>query len=141
MPDNNVDWLVLGDINMIRKQEDRNKLGANFAKMMFNNAISSLRLNEILLQGRKFIPSLICNPHLCWKSWIGSSPLAKALDMIPSDHTPCIVSISTVITKSKVFRFENYWLLHDQFAGIVSLASYCSTLRWCKMYYSQVSSF
>ena len=33
-------------------------------------------------------------------------PLAKT----PSDHVPCVVSIDTNIPKSKVSRFENFWV-------------------------------
>jgi hypothetical protein len=32
-----------------------------------------------------------------------------------SDHSPCLISISTDIPKAKIFKFENYWLLHDEF--------------------------
>jgi hypothetical protein len=55
-------------------------------------------------------------------SWTLTYPntSSKALDMTPTDHTPCVISISTVIPRSKVFRFENFWLLSEQFAGIVS---------------------
>lgn len=111
--------------------------------MMFNDAISTLGLNEILLQGRKFNwsnmqPSPLLE-KLDWvftsSSWTLSYPStsAKALEMIPSNHTPCIVFISTVIPKCKSsdlritgsfffwdFFFENYWLLQEQFACIVS---------------------
>jgi hypothetical protein len=40
--------------------------------------------------------------------------------MAPSDHTPCVVSIATDIPKSRIFRFENFWLLDDQFLGILA---------------------
>lgn len=54
MPDN-VDWLVVGDFNFIRKAEDRNKPGANINEiLMFNEAISSLDPVEIPLKGRTF---------------------------------------------------------------------------------------
>jgi hypothetical protein len=36
-----------------------------------------------------------------------------------SDHTPCLISISTDIPKAKVFRFENYWLLHEEFMQVM----------------------
>ena len=97
---------------------------------MFNEVIGLLGLNEIVLQGRKFtwsnkqpFPLL---EKLDWvftsSSWILSYPntSAKALDMTPSDHTPCVISISTTIPRSKVFKFENYWMLNDQFAEIVA---------------------
>lgn len=50
-----IDWLIVGDFNLMRKQEDRNKEGVIFAEMfMFNDAISALGLIEIVLQGRKY---------------------------------------------------------------------------------------
>lgn len=50
-----VHWLVVGDFNLIRKPEDRNRPGGNTSEMLlFNNAISSLGLVEIPLHGRKF---------------------------------------------------------------------------------------
>lgn len=49
------DWLVLGDFNLIRRPENRNKEGGNVTEMfLFNEAISALGLNEIHLQGRKY---------------------------------------------------------------------------------------
>lgn len=44
------DWMVLGDFNLIRKIEDRNKPGGDIAEMFrFNAAISQLGVNEIVL--------------------------------------------------------------------------------------------
>jgi hypothetical protein len=40
--------------------------------------------------------------------------------MVPSDHCPCIVSISTQIPKNKIFRFENFWLKHPDFQNVLS---------------------
>jgi hypothetical protein len=34
---------------------------------------------------------------------------------------PCLVSISTNIPKTKIFRFENYWVMHDEFMEKVAL--------------------
>ena len=45
-------------------------------------------------------------------------PLAKPI----SDHIPCMIKIGTSIPKSKVFRFENYWLKHSSFKDIVQAA-------------------
>ena len=54
MPDT-IDWMNLGDFNLIRRQENRNKPGGNVNEMLlFNEAISLLGLNEIPLQGRKY---------------------------------------------------------------------------------------
>jgi hypothetical protein len=38
-------------------------------------------------------------------------PLAK----ITSDHIPCKIAINTKIPKSKIFRFENFWVKHNDF--------------------------
>jgi hypothetical protein len=49
------DWLVVGDFNLMRKHEDRNKLGGNLREMMeFNAAISNQRLEELRLHGAKY---------------------------------------------------------------------------------------
>ena len=41
--------------------------------------------------------------------------------METSDHVPCLMKISTAIPKSHVFRFENYWLHHEDFLQQVTL--------------------
>jgi hypothetical protein len=40
--------------------------------------------------------------------------------MEPSDHVSCVVSINTLIPKSTIFRFENYWMEHEHFLAVVS---------------------
>jgi len=118
MPDN-MDWLILGDFNLIRRPENRNKEGGNIMEMfLFNEAISALGLNEITLQGRKYTWSnKQASPlleKLDWaftsNSWLLSylDTSLSALDMTPSDHCPCVVKISSHIPKSAIFRFENY---------------------------------
>jgi len=79
-----------------------------------------LGLNEIVLQGRKFTWSNMQQPPLLEKldwvftsnSWGISYPTTsvRALDMIPSDHCPCVVHISTSIPRNSVFKFENFGL-------------------------------
>ena len=54
MPED-LNWLVIGDFNLIRRPEDRNKEGADVQEMfLFNDAISTLGLVEIPLLGRQF---------------------------------------------------------------------------------------
>lgn len=49
MPDD-TDWLLLGDFNLMRSPDDRNKPGGNVSEMsLFNEAISALRLVELPL--------------------------------------------------------------------------------------------
>lgn len=48
-------WLVMGDFNLIRSPDDRNRPGGNTSEMLaFNNAISALGLIELPLKGRKY---------------------------------------------------------------------------------------
>lgn len=128
---NEINWLVVGDFNLIRKPEDRNRLGSSPREMLlFNNAISTLGLVEIPLHGRKYTwtnkqqPPLL--ERLDWffssQSWTLSYPLtiAHSLIMETSDRWPCVVEMKTSIPKGRIFRFENYWLSHPDFLTIVS---------------------
>jgi hypothetical protein len=49
--------------------------------------------------------------------WITSYPgsMVTTLSRDVSDHHPCLISMTIDIPKSKVFQFENYWLLHEDF--------------------------
>lgn len=48
-------WMVVGDFNLIRRQEDRNKPGGDINIMMaFNEAISHLYLVELPLHRQKY---------------------------------------------------------------------------------------
>jgi exonuclease III len=53
---NDVDsWLIVGDFNLLRKPENRNRPGGDVTEMlMFNDAISSLGLIELPLYGRAY---------------------------------------------------------------------------------------
>src|SRR4051812_13762505 len=46
------------------------------------------------------------------------NPLGKPV----SDHTPCSMIIQTTIPKSKLFRFESYWIAHPGFMELVEHA-------------------
>jgi len=126
-----LNWVFLGDFNLIRKTKDRNKLGGDLAAMFsFSAAISHLGITEIVLQGRKFTRSnMQPSPLLEKLGWVfttsswalsHSSTTTQALDMIPSDHCPCVVSISTQNPSNKIFRFENLWIQHLDFQNILA---------------------
>ena len=99
---------------------------------MFNEAISSIGLNEIKLSGKKYTWSNLQDSPLLeqldWvfvsSTWLNSYPntTARLLTMQPSDHNPCVVNISTDIPKSKIFRLENYWMHHNHFLPIIQNA-------------------
>jgi hypothetical protein len=124
------DWLVVGDFNLLRKPEDRNRSGGNISEMLeFNAAISNQRLEELKLYGTKYIwTNKQLSPlleRLDWffasVAWLTNYPgsFVSSLSRDTSDHTPCLISISTDVPKAKVFRFENYWLLHDDFMQVM----------------------
>ena len=87
-----------------------------------------LGLIEIPLHGKQYTwTNKQFNPlleRLDWfftsSSWTTKYPrtLVKALVMETSDHWPCVVEISTTIPQSSIFRFENYWLSHEEFPQV-----------------------
>lgn len=72
--DNDADWLIVGDFNLIRNEDNRNKPGGNINEMMgFNAAISNLGLVELPLQGKRFLGQ-IGRITLYYFDFIGSLP-------------------------------------------------------------------
>lgn len=68
MPDN-VEWLLVGDFNLYRNPEDRNRPGADFAEMLlFNEAISALGLVELSLKGQRYTWTNKQHPPLLQRS-------------------------------------------------------------------------
>jgi hypothetical protein len=52
---NDEDWIIMGDFNLYRVLENRNREGANTNDMfIFNSMISHLVLKEIALHGKKY---------------------------------------------------------------------------------------
>jgi hypothetical protein len=110
-----MDWLLVGDFNLIRRPSDRNKPKGNVQEMFrFNEVISNLRLQELLLQGHKFTwTNKQESPLLERLEWFffASVPLitnypgsvASTLSRDVSDHHPCLISMTSDIPKSKGF--------------------------------------
>ncbi|XP_073355017.1 uncharacterized protein [Aegilops tauschii subsp. strangulata] len=126
----NENWLLLGDFNFIRSTANRNKPGGDAADMLlFNEIIHAQSLMELPVKGRSYTWSnMQDDPLLEQLDWFFSSsnwttvfpntmvlPLGKPV----SDHIPCVVTIESKIPKSKLFRFENYWVNHEGFSDIV----------------------
>lgn len=55
------------------------------------------------------------------QEWISHFPGTKSHTLIRdvSYHVPWLVEIKTCIPKPKIFRFKNYWLLHDNFLSVL----------------------
>lgn len=134
MPDS-MDWLIVGDFNLYRNPEDRNRDGANYPDMlMFNDAVNSLGLIEPPLKGQRFTWTNKQHPPLLERldwfftsiSWTTTYPNTSisTLVMETSDHVPCLISISMFIPKGSIFWFENYWLHHEDFFNQVQLGWY-----------------
>ena len=129
MPDD-IDWLVVGDFNLYKNPEDRNKPDADVAEMLlFNNAISMLGLVELPLKGKRFTwsnkqfsPLLECLDWFftstCWTLNYPHS-YVTTMSMETSDHTPCLISINTSIPRSHIFHFKIFWMQHDDFISQV----------------------
>jgi len=65
MPDEQ-DWIIVGDFNLMRSPNNRNRLGGDVTKMLlFNEAISSLGIVELPLQGKVSL-GRINSTLLCW---------------------------------------------------------------------------
>lgn len=75
-----VDWIILGDFNLYRYPENRNREGADHIEMfLFNSAISHLGLTEIPLQGKKNLLGQTCRALPCLRDWIGCLPTIVGL--------------------------------------------------------------
>jgi hypothetical protein len=125
-----MDWLVFGDFNFMRKLSDMNKPGGDVNDMLLSSvAISNLGLIELPLKGRKFTWSNMQQDPLLerldWfftsRTWTLAYPSTFVFTLVKptSDHVPCVIAIGTKIPRSRIFRFENYWLEHSVFKQIV----------------------
>jgi exonuclease III len=125
-------WIFLGDFNMIRYPENRNKPGGDPIRMLnFNSAISQLGLQEIPLKGQAFTWSnmqrLALPEKLDWcfvsHAWSSNFPATSAHTLVrgTSDHVPWVVNVQINVPKPPIFRFENHWLqfkeCHSIFQG------------------------
>lgn len=110
-----ISWLIMGDFNLIRRPEDRNKEGGDPQEMfLFNEAISNLGLVEIPLQGRRFTwTNKQTEPLLERLDWFFSSAswtlrypntVARSLIMETSDHWPWVIEANTLIPKGQDFQ-------------------------------------
>ena len=122
--------MILGDFNLIRGPDNRNKPGGDPNSMMiFNNIIINLDLVEIPLKGRSFtwsnkqdIPLL---EKLDWvftcSHWTNTYPCTMAFPLakITSDHVPIKVQMESNIPKSNIFRFAEFWTKFNGFMEVV----------------------
>lgn len=105
------DWLIVGDFNLYRSVDDRNKPGGDAGDMqMFNNLISDLDLVDIPFSGRCFTWSnMQLDPLLIKLDWVFCndnwslkypSTIVQSLSRPISDHTPFVISFGGNIPRS-----------------------------------------
>jgi hypothetical protein len=113
-------WIVMGDFSLIRCPENRNRPDGNVNEMLlFSDVISHLDLVEVPLKNRAFTWSNMQSNCLLEKldwifnssSWTLTFPntMSYALSHATSDHVPYVAQMDTIVLKSNVFRFENFW--------------------------------
>jgi hypothetical protein len=124
-------WILMGDFNLIRSPENRNRGGGdNNNMLLFNSIIQHPDLEEIPLKGRAFSWSnMQLDPLLEKLNWIFTSSewtstypdtMAIPLAKLSSDHIPIQVKIGNAITRANIFRFEEFWLDIDGFGELVA---------------------
>lgn len=127
------DGLILRDFNYIRSPNNRNKSGGDVNDMFtFNDFIREQCLTELLTKGRNFTWSnMKQDPLLEQLDWFFTmlnstatfpNTIVNPLGCPISDHIPCNVVIQTTIPKSKLFRFETFWISHPGFLDLVTQA-------------------
>jgi hypothetical protein len=109
------DWLLIGDFNLIRSPENRNRPGGNFNEMwLFNDLIQHLDLVEISFQGRYFTWSNMQYNALLEKldwvftsaSWSLSYPDTKVLPCVSTYFRPCIICRASQHSSAQIPNFQ-----------------------------------
>jgi hypothetical protein len=100
--------------------------------LLFNDIIRAQNLIDLPLNGATFTWSNMQTEPLMerldWfltsNNWTSVFPntSVQALARPVSDHTPCLISIQSSIPRSKVFRFEIFWVQHPGFKKTVQAA-------------------
>lgn len=98
---------------------------------LFNDLISSLDLVELPFNDRTFtwsnmqsdpllikLDQVFCSPS---QNFVHPSTEVHPLDRPISDHIPFVITFGSSIPRSNIFRFENFWIEHEDFLKIVDL--------------------
>ncbi|KAG6714358.1 hypothetical protein I3842_05G199000 [Carya illinoinensis] len=125
-----IPWVVIGDFNVIRSNEER--VGGNSRLRMamdeFNCCIHSCGLIEWRLEGKQLS---WCNGRQgLARSWAKldrilvnnfGGAVGRLLNRRTSDHSPIVLQLSSINNRygSSPFRFQNMWTLHLGFLTLV----------------------
>jgi exonuclease III len=131
-------WMIAGDFNMIRYSHEKNNANFRLAEAeAFNQCVDDMNLIELPLIDRSYTwsnkrstPTLERLDrvfiNLAWDEILPSTILSS-LTRTTSDHVPLRVDVSTVIPKSNLFRFENYWVKAAGFQDVLTSVWACRT--------------
>jgi hypothetical protein len=123
-------WIVLGDYNLIYKDEDKNNGNLNRALMgRFRRLINDLGLKELPLHGRKFTwsnqqdsPTLVrLDRVFCSVDWEHLFPnsLLQSTATVGSDHCPLLLGLHDNKPGKPRFHFESFWTKLEGFQEAV----------------------
>jgi len=119
-------WILAGDFNLVRNSAEKNTGTLNVPLCShFNDTLDRLGVVELPLLDRLYtwsnkrsspvlarLDRVFVNHEQC-----SSYPNTTLTSLVrpTSDHTPLLISISSTIPKTNLFRFENAWLLNNSF--------------------------
>jgi exonuclease III len=123
-------WLILGDFNLIYKEQDKNNNRLNRRLMSrFRRALNYIEVKEVHLTGRKFtwsngqrIPTLTRIDRVfyspAWEEQFGNT-LLQSLSSLISDHCPLLLSRLVTPYVPPRFKFEAFWTSMPRFKECV----------------------
>lgn len=128
--DSQYPFLLGGDFNIIRKEDEKNKSGGyNRWSFLFNAIIEQAGLRELALNGRQYRwPNDHLDPTfekldriLTSTDWEDLFPLSivSAMDRVLSDHVPLLIDSGVALKKDPIFRFESSWFEREGVKEII----------------------
>jgi exonuclease III len=124
-------WLVLGDFNLILREEEKNNNNLDRAMMgMFRRWANDLALNEIPLIGRKYTwsnghsnPTLVKLDRVFYTTdWEEQFPdsLLQSSATDDSDHCPFVLGFHDFSRGKGRFHFQAFWPKMEGFNDVVA---------------------
>jgi exonuclease III len=126
-------WLVLGDFNLILREEEKNNNNLDRAMMgRFRRWANDLALNDIPLVGRKYTwsnghsnPTLVkLDRVFCTTDWEEQFPdsLLQSSATDDSDHCPLLLGLHDFSRGKGRFHFQAFWTKMEGFQDVVTQA-------------------
>ncbi|GJS67993.1 RNA-directed DNA polymerase, eukaryota [Tanacetum coccineum] len=141
----NITWIVFGDFNVVRSQEERSGCRFNHGKAnIFNDFIYRCRLFDFPLGGRKFtrfdrdgakaskLDRFLANQEF-FELWKDAS--VSVLPRTISDHCPILLKVGSPNFGPKPFKVFDRWLTVADFRDLIS-SSWLATTAAIPLIYS-----